>query len=114
MGIQALLVDLDNTVYSYDPCHEEGLRQAWKSARQMSERWALEKCFLTSFRRARATVKARIGRQAAAHSRLLYFKEMIECDSGASRMHQAVALSEEYWSGFGAQMRLDEGCLDAL
>lgn len=114
MALQALLVDLDNTVYSYDPCHEDGLRQAWNTARQISERWASEACFLSSFWRARAVVKARIGRQAAAHSRMLYFKEMMEFDSGASRLRQAAELSEEYWKGFALRMQLDEGCLDAL
>jgi putative hydrolase of the HAD superfamily len=114
MALSALLVDLDNTVYAYDPCHEEGLREAGRCARTLPDAWASECSFRDGYAQAREAVKSRVGRQAAAHSRLLYFKEMIETRFGASRLEEAVVLSDSYWRGFAACMKPEPDCLDVL
>ena len=110
----ALLVDLDNTVYAYDPCHEEGLREAWRCVRTLPGAWGSEISFRDSYAQARETVKARVGCQAAAHSRLLYFKEMLETCFGASRPEEAVTLNDSYWRGFAGCMKLDPDCREVL
>jgi FMN phosphatase YigB (HAD superfamily) len=112
MSVSALLVDIDNTVYTYAPCHEMGLLEAWRAWH--TGPWSSETEFRECYANARRVVKDRLGRQAAAHSRLLYFKEMIETNHGLSGLDKAVALNEAYWRGFAQCMRPDPGCLDVL
>ena len=114
MSMSALLVDIDNTVYAYGPCHEAGLREAWRSLQALPTVWSSEDSFRESYAHARGVVKSRVGLQAAAHSRLLYFKEMLEQGYSVSRLDQAVALSDSYWRGFAACMQPDPDCLDVL
>ena len=110
-GPRVLLLDIDNTVYAYAPCHRAGLEAAGAAAAKLDPSWrAFERDYLA----ARAAVKVRIGKQAAAHSRLLYFKTMLEERFGRSRLDASRGLQEAYWRDYFAAMRRDDGCAETL
>lgn len=109
-----LLLDLDNTVYAYDPCHRAGLAAAQESCAKLDPSWGDPRHFEADYGAARAEVKEQVGQQAAGHSRLLYFKLMLERRHGRSRLAAARDLEDAYWRGYFAAMRLDEGCAETL
>ncbi len=114
MPLQALLLDLDNTVYAYAPCHAAGLAAAHKLAGGRHEAWWDGEAFTAAYHAARRLVKARVGEQAASHSRLLYFKQMLETAQGRTDAAWALALDAAYWDQYFHHMELDPGCREAL
>ena len=110
---KALLVDIDNTVYAYAPCHDAGMREAFRFSRDHGF-WSDEDDFRGAYSRARRGVKTRLASGAAAHSRLLYFKEMLEAASGPAALGCFIALERAYWNGYASALAPDPGCLDVL
>jgi putative hydrolase of the HAD superfamily len=110
----ALVIDIDNTVYAYAPCHDAGLAWAFLCA---SERSLLPRdadLFRRDYENARRIVKARLRGTAASHSRLLYFKQMVENRAGRSDFELTEAMESAYWEGYRSALIPDEGCREVL
>ncbi len=94
----AVLFDLDNTLYAYDPAHAAGMAATRKKA------CALVGCtddsFDHFFDQARRDVKVQLGSNGAAHSRLLYFHRMVELLGMKSQPLLALDLEQTYWRTF--------------
>src|SRR5687768_18288720 len=97
MPLRALLLDLDNTVYAYAPCHAVGLAAAQALAASRHAAWHDPEAFMAAFHEARRSVKARTGATAAEHSRVLYFKQMLESALGRTDPAWTLALDSAYW-----------------
>jgi putative hydrolase of the HAD superfamily len=110
----AILLDLDNTVYAYAPCHAAGMAAAERAAAQVDARWRAAGAFAADYAAARAAVKARTRGQAAEHSRLLYFLELLAQHQGRTPLDAVRRLHDAYWLGYFSRMRLDPGCLALL
>lgn len=106
--IEALLVDLDDTLYEYAPC-EAAARVALVS-RFVGLTGASEHEAKTVFAEARTSVKKRCA-TPSGHGRLLYVHEMLHevmrvAKAGshepvdATLLDQALALEEAYWSAY--------------
>lgn len=102
---KAVLIDLDNTLYAYAPCHRVALRNAYSAYRRASGRLKSFRTFVRAYERAKAVVKRRTGRQAASHSRLLYFQAMLEGARNGAFFKTALSLEQAYWSAFLKKMR---------
>lgn len=112
---RALLLDLDNTVYPYEPCHAAGLAVSHKLAMTLNDGWSNLTEFVKDYARARQAVKDQIGpQQAARHSRLLYFKTIIETQFGRTDLEHTRQLHEAYWQGYFSLMKPDAGCAELL
>jgi putative hydrolase of the HAD superfamily len=111
---RAVLLDLDNTVYPYEPCHEAGLLTAHHLAAALYGHWGSLSEFVKDYGRARQTVKGQVGSQAAEHSRLLYFKTMIELRCGRTDIEATRRLHQAYWDGYFSEMKPDPGCVELL
>lgn len=110
--IQGILLDLDNTFYRYDPCHQRGLSAA-QSIFEEARGQATE--FLGGYEKAKQEVKDRIGDQAASHSRLLYFKTLLESRGfGSYTAKLALAMDKAYWDTFIDTMIPTAGLQDFL
>ena len=57
MTLKALLVDIDNTVYAYAPCHAAGLEAARALAGSRHAAWRSNEAFLAAYHLARREVK---------------------------------------------------------
>lgn len=110
---RALLLDIDNTVYPYAPCHAAGIRSAYRRSVEFGL-WNGETAFSDQYAKARRRVKSRLGLNAAAHSRLLYFKEMIEERSGFTDFDRVQCMETAYWDGYRSGLIPDTGCLEFL
>lgn len=110
---KALLLDIDNTVYAYEPCHVAGLKQAFIKSRQL-DLWTAEDCFYRAYDASRRSVKSRIQSHAAGHCRLLYFKEMLEGLRGFTLFEQTCRLERAYWEGYATGLTADAECEQVL
>ncbi|MBB6048677.1 HAD family hydrolase [Armatimonas rosea] len=105
----AILLDIDNTVYAYAPCHEAGLKAAFLVS-ELSD----EAEFRAAYAEAREQAKHAIADTGAAHCRLLYFKRLLENRLGRTAPTASLALYKAYWDGYHAAMQLDPGVRELL
>jgi HAD superfamily hydrolase (TIGR01549 family) len=104
--IKGVLLDLDNTLYAYDPCH----RAASTRCREIAETefGISPEVFTSSLKAAREQIHRQLKGQAASHSRLLYFHQQIENLSGKSHPSYALHMEKIYWETFLGHMHLTE------
>jgi HAD superfamily hydrolase (TIGR01549 family) len=105
-----VLLDLDNTLYPYEPSHAAGTAAAQALALETLNLGPED--FARCFSDARAEIKARLGDQAASHHRLLYFQRTLERAGLASRPLEALQLEQAYWRAYLDTMRLFPGVLE--
>jgi HAD superfamily hydrolase (TIGR01549 family) len=109
---QAVLFDLDNTLYRYDVCHAAGLAASVSllSNRYPWEPAAIEAAYLCG----RAVVHERLHGRAASHSRLLYFQSMLEAEGAGSDLRSALDADAAYWCEYFEAMELFPGVAATL
>jgi putative hydrolase of the HAD superfamily len=110
----ALLLDIDNTIYPYEICHTAALRTAGEVAKDIDPLWIDSDQFINDYAQARHSVKSLIGPQAAQHCRLLYFKTMVETRCGHTNTKATQALHDAYWKGYFTCMKPSVGCQEFL
>ncbi|ELZ46427.1 HAD-superfamily hydrolase, subfamily IA, variant 1 [Halorubrum californiense DSM 19288] len=116
MSYEAVLFDLDNTLYPYAPCNEAGKRAALDALRERGydlDRDAFDDLYATGRREAKRETRT----TAASHDRHVYFKRGLYRHAGEPDAAAALAAGDAYWNGFLAAMSLCdgvEGVLDAL
>jgi len=108
----AVLLDLDNTLYPYDPRHAAALAEVGKKLGRLLAIAPAD--FDTLFERARHEIKARLGATAASHSRLLYFQRLIELAGLKTQVLTALDLEQTYWRSFLTRARLFDDALEFL
>ncbi|QLG63720.1 HAD family hydrolase [Halorarum salinum] len=113
MTFEAVLFDLDDTLYPYPPCNEAGKRAAFETFRDLG--YDLDRDgFDALYREGRREVKRELAGTASAHERFLYFKRAIHLHAGTHRSEDALRLGEAYWDAYVDGMSLFEGVVDAL
>ena len=109
--IKGILLDIDNTLYQYDPLHQHAMQTVWQ--------WVEAKIpieldqFKLAFKRARQQIHQELAEQAASHNRLLYFERCCEL-CGLNPLRYAHALYTEYWDDFIAHLILEASALKYL
>jgi HAD superfamily hydrolase (TIGR01509 family) len=107
LACKAVLLDLDNTLYAFKPCHEEGLKVSHARYASKVRRLSFRSfCYL--YAKSRAEVKKTTAGQAASHSRLLYFQRMIELTQKHTDPAKALDLEKAYWTAYMKAMQLRE------
>lgn len=107
-----VVLDLDNTLYSYQECHDEGFRALTS---YLSPQIGLSSSKIGyAFGIARQTVKARLGDVASSHSRLLYLEQMMIDLHMGFRPSLLLQAHQIYWAAFLNRMRLRPGVEDFL
>jgi len=111
MRFKGILLDLDNTLYEYDPAHAAGLEAALTCLAEQvgSDRTMLEQ----TFNEARRQIHGELNGVAASHNRLLYFQRMLEL-SGLNGLDHALEAYNRYWDSFLERMTLADGAREFL
>lgn len=109
-GVKAILMDFDNTFYEYDPCHRYAMEKVFERVKNEFN-WSIED-FKKKYKEAQEVVKARIPHQAASHSRLLYFQNLLEMQSGKTMPSLTLELEDLYWQSFITKMSLKPEVMD--
>lgn len=109
-SVLGVLLDLDGTLYAYQPCHERGLEAAFAVC-------SFELDFAEYselYRNARTEVTTRLAGQGACRSRLFAFQSMAERLDWQSPYTLARKLDRAYWAAFLQGMLLDAAALRFL
>lgn len=107
-----IVLDIDDTLYEYSRSHSEGMNRAEHLLLQ--ELVVGKSQFDSIYDSAKSSVKNLLGPTAASHSRLLYFKRLLEQLGLSSRVDLAYQMESAYWVGFIMAMRIEEAALDFL
>lgn len=108
----AILFDMDDTLYPYEPAHGKALELTKQKASQLLGINAQQ--FDEIYARAREEIKNRLGKTASSHSRLLYFQRMIEIFGMRSQPLMALDLEQVYWRSFLIHTELFPGVQECL
>lgn len=107
-----IVLDLDDTLYRYDSAHSRGMS---KVAQVVQSELNVEPAdFESKYEFSRSYVKSQLGQTAAGHSRLLYFKRLLETLGLHNRLDLAHQLESAYWSEFTMTMRIEPSSLRFL
>ena len=110
-SIKTVLLDLDNTCYKYEPCHDKALSKT----RQVIESIVGQlPNFAGLYSQAQKQTKERIPTLAASHSRILYFQALFEILGRSDGHLHAPRLEEIYWEAFMSVMEKTIGLDDFL
>lgn len=107
--MKAILFDLDDTLYPYSPCHEEGLSRVldfFKKEWNFTQGSEL-------YNKAREWVQKQLKSTAASHHRLLYMFKLCELIK-KNPIRYAQYLENLYWNGYFSKMRLYDGVKELL
>ncbi|HNR86820.1 MAG TPA: HAD family hydrolase [Spirochaetota bacterium] len=111
MDYKGILLDIDNTLYHYEPCHRIAIERALT---YLSHTLSRDPANLgADYREARRQVHGEHAGTAAMHNRLLYFQRLLEL-IGVNAMEHALDAYNAYWDSFLEAMRPFEGVFDFL
>jgi len=111
MAYAAVLLDLDNTLYKYDPNHNKSMDKVKQHCIQHFN--ISEKEFLEKFKTARKQTHINLHNTASSHNRVLYFQGLLEL-LGINSLTNTLLLYNLYWDTFIENMCFMEGVEDAL
>ena len=101
MYYKALMLDLDDTLYSYETCHRLALNRALKEC-------SLE-VYVSVYDEARCKVKRET---SGSHNKCLYFKVM--CETLGLPLETVIQLTDVYWRTFYSIMEPYPGVLEFM
>lgn len=104
--IKGVLLDIDNTLYSYDICHSYAMSSI---SDFLDKQFDIdENIFLQKYKDSRNRVAIDLNGQGASHSRLLYFQKMLEKILNKTCVKTSLQLEKLYWDTFFEKMILDK------
>ncbi len=107
-----IALDLDNTLYNYEVANTAGMRSA---AEVLNARLGIrQQDWQKEFDWARSDVKRRLGSSASSHSRLLYFKTMLEKLGVGGHFDLFLQLENSYWQSYFRAMAPTSGAKEFL
>ncbi|MCM1296730.1 MAG: HAD family hydrolase [Muribaculaceae bacterium] len=109
--VKAVILDLDNTLYAYDPLDREARARVRELAcgKLGIEAQRYEEAYLFG----REETKRRLGDVGASHNRMLYYQRTLEY-LGVHPVPLAMQLYETYWGVFLERMALFDGAREFL
>jgi putative hydrolase of the HAD superfamily len=111
--VKGILIDFDNTLYEYAPCHEKALYATYEKVHEMVSTISFND-FLILYVQAQRLIKERLGDVASSHSRILYFQAMLESVFKKTMIEESVILEECYWETFYQNISYNENILGFL
>lgn len=97
-GIKGILLDLDNTLYVYDPPHQTAYEHCKSIA--LKDFNIENSAFDSAWKTARNKVHEDLHGQGASHSRLLYFQKQYEALFEYTNADYALQMESHYWLVF--------------
>ena len=107
-----VVLDLDGTLYRYEPCHEMGMQALFEYL--TSQLGVSRNEFQTMYDQARSGVKQRLNNVASSHSRLIYLEQLMIDFNLGFRPKILLQGSQIYWSTFLGQMDMEVGVEEFL
>ena len=110
--IQAVLFDLDDTLYDYTRAHKAALKAAYHAlAAYMKISY---RRFTKLYRLSRVEIHKELSGTASAHNRVLYFQRLMEKLTGTLEPAIVLELYHTYWDTLMDAMKLMPGAIETL
>lgn len=107
-SVKGILLDLDNTLYKHDTCHEKALMKCWHYFREtINSKTSIEKLNET-YQNARKIIQTRLFPGGSCRSRLLYFQTFFELFNLANSYILALQFESLYNNIFLNEMTCNE------
>jgi len=103
-SVKGVLLDLDNTLYIYEPCHQKALKECYQL---LNQSLSFEQ-FVELYSKHRQIIRDRLLPQGACRSRLLAFQELFEDLGEKKTFEKAVVFNHCYWSTLIQVMHLEK------
>lgn len=104
--VEAVLIDIDNTLYRYERCHAHAIDLTANHAVQNGDWKSREmESFKVEYAKYRKIVTERLAPQGACRSRLLAFLEMFEDHEVPGSHSKSLFYERLYWESFLEKMR---------
>jgi len=95
---KAVIFDLDDTLYSYELCHDLALKKV--QFKLTNEFGIPENKFIQLYTEANKEVKYNLGHVSSSHNKFLYFKKILEKIGFKPYVYTALDIEELYWQTF--------------
>lgn len=105
MDYEAVFLDLDDTLYPYDPCNEAGKQAAYETFLELGYECSREE-FEGLYQESRREAKRELAGTASAHDRFVYFKRALRLHADVHDAADALALGGAYWDRYVDEMEL--------
>ena len=111
MKYKSILLDIDDTLYSYDSAHSVALRCIGEF---FEKKLKVNKIlFFSTYEKAKKQVHIELSETAASHNRLLYFQKMCEFLE-INPLKQGIKLHDLYWDNYIENLKAFDGVYDLL
>tara|TARA_B100001094_G_C17931039_1_gene670766 strand:+ start:198 stop:845 length:648 start_codon:yes stop_codon:yes gene_type:complete len=107
-NVKAVLLDLDNTLYKHDTCHEKALMKCWHYFRETINSKTSIKKLNETYQNARKIIQTRLFPGGSCRSRLLYFQTFFELFNLTNSYTLALQFESLYNSTFLNEMTCNE------
>ncbi|MFW5846599.1 MAG: HAD family hydrolase [Nanoarchaeota archaeon] len=109
---KAILFDLDNTLYEYEPVHKKSIKAVYEYLEKKLK--ISYKKFIELYNFSRKEIHQELAGTASAHNRVLYFQRLIEKLQGTVEPSIILRLYEIYWGTTIKNIKLRKGVLSTL
>lgn len=109
--IKAVIFDLDDTLYAYEPLDQEAGKRVQNYACQYLN--ILENTYKEAYQFGRTETKKHLGNVGASHNRLLYFQKTLEFLK-VNPIPMSLQMYEIYWGTFLDNMQLYPGVRELI
>ena len=107
---KAIIFDLDDTLYSYQRCHNLALKKVqMKLAKELN---IPEEKFNNLYDQVNKEIKLQLGKVASSHNKFLYFKKILEKIGFRPYIFTALDMETLYWQTFYDNIVPNLGLLD--
>lgn len=110
---KAVLFDLDDTLYEYEPVHKKSLDEVYKIFNKKIQKISREN-FTRLFNLSKTEIHQELSGTASSHNRILYFQRLIEKTHNTVDPELILLLYYAYWGTFLKNIKLKPGVLDTL
>lgn len=110
--VKVILLDLDNTLYEYEPVHKKALRSSHKILK-MNNKLSFNK-FVKIFNLSKSEIHRELSGTASSHNRVLYFQRLIEKTHKTIEPEIILKMYNAYWDTFLKHIKLEAGVLSTL
>lgn len=110
---KAILFDLDDTLYDYEPVHKKALSEVYKIFNKKIMKLSKEK-FTKLFNLSKTEIHQELSGTASSHNRVLYFQRLVEKTHNTVDPRIILQLYNCYWDIFLKNMKLRKGVLETL
>jgi HAD superfamily hydrolase (TIGR01549 family) len=106
--VKGILIDLDDTVYNYQKCHDFALDKTYKIACSLIKKEITEIHFKRLYRNCRNIVTEKLKGTGSSRSRLLAFQMLLEKVKHNNVIEHSLILEKNYWDNFINKMKIDK------